>query len=94
MRGWTVQIDRKTLAAVLWQAAMCIGFVAFLGLMVPKATLDEFFWVAVITIAVFAVISGAHLLGACIKIVRITAGASSAQPERSPYQSRQLDRPR
>ena len=95
MRGWTIQIDGRALTVALWQAGAYIVIIAVIGLMAPKATFDEFFWVAALTVVVLAVIAGFHLLGACIKITRITAAASSAdQPERSRYQSRQLDRPR
>jgi hypothetical protein len=95
MRRWTIQVDRRALSIALRQACAYIVIIAVIGLMTPKAAFDEFFWVAAITVAVLAAIVGFHFLGACIKIVLITAVASSAAPpERSRYQSRQLGRPR
>ncbi len=66
------------LAPVLAEGAVYIGIVAALGLVMPSATVAEFFWIAGAILAVLVVRAGIQLAGAGIKLIRIKGVASSA----------------
>lgn len=95
MRGWTVQIDRRALAQALWQPAMCIAFVAAIGLFIPRAALDEFLWVGGIIVAVFLVIFACQFIGAGAQVAIRGRGVSQSadQPSHSAHQPPQLELP-
>ncbi len=94
MRGWTIQIERRALTLTLAQLAACVFVVAVMGLVVPRATFEDFFWVVALTVAVYALIAVAHLAAASIKIAGVKGVASSSAdpPRRSDCQQRQLGR--